>query len=313
MRDPDFDNLLRVLDRKPPRRPTLFEFLLNDRLYDRLTGRKEWPDADHLGWARRQIAAYAAAGYDYIATGASNLQFPYGEQAALASLSLNAGTLIHDRESFLAYPWPDPDKADRSHLEILPRELPGNMKIIVFSPNGVLENMLRLVGYESLCFMLADDPALAAEIFDAVGSRLLRNYQLSLDYPCVGAIIDNDDWGFKTGPMLSPDQLRRYVFPWHRQIIEAAHASGKPVILHACGNLEAMMDEVIGLGIDGKHSYEDNILPVEDAYERYAGRIAVIGGIDVDFVCRAAPAAVHERSRAMLERSRLRGGYALGT
>jgi uroporphyrinogen decarboxylase len=64
---------------------------------------------------------------------------------------------------------------------------------------------------------------------------------------------------------------------------------------------------------DGRHSYEDAILPVEEAYERYSGRIAILGGIDVDFVCRAAPDEVYRRSKAMLERSAMRGAYALGT
>jgi uroporphyrinogen decarboxylase len=85
-------------------------------------------------------------------------------------------------------------------------------------------------------------------------------------------------------------------------------------VLHSCGCLDAVIDDVIGtIGHDGKHSYEDAITPVEQAYEQLAGRIAVIGGIDVDFVCRSAPAAVYERSRAMLERAATRGGYALGT
>jgi len=39
----------------------------------------------------------------------------------------------------------------------------------------------------------------------------------------------------------------------------------------------------------------------------------VLGGIDLDFVCRATPEAVYARSRAMLERAAARGGYALGT
>jgi uroporphyrinogen decarboxylase len=49
------------------------------------------------------------------------------------------------------------------------------------------------------------------------------------------------------------------------------------------------------------------------AYERWGERIAILGGIDLDFVCRSTPAEVHARSRAMLERSATRGGYALGT
>ena len=35
---PDFDNLLAVLQRRAPKRPTLFEFFLNGRLYERLAG-----------------------------------------------------------------------------------------------------------------------------------------------------------------------------------------------------------------------------------------------------------------------------------
>ncbi|MFW5982426.1 MAG: uroporphyrinogen-III decarboxylase-like protein, partial [Candidatus Brocadiia bacterium] len=41
--------------------------------------------------------------------------------------------------------------------------------------------------------------------------------------------------------------------------------------------------------------------------------IAVLGGIDVDYVCRKQPGEIYERSRAMLERASDRGGYAPGT
>jgi len=92
------------------------------------------------------------------------------------------------------------------------------------------------------------------------------------------------------------------------------HAAGKPIILHSCGKLTEVYDDIIdSIGYDGKHSYEDAIEPVEDAYERLHNRIAVLGGIDVDFVCRRGPEEVYQRSRAMLDRTAGRGGYALGT
>jgi uroporphyrinogen decarboxylase len=52
---------------------------------------------------------------------------------------------------------------------------------------------------------------------------------------------------------------------------------------------------------------------LEDAYETYGSRIAILGGIDVDFVIRAAPEDVYQRAKTMLERTDARGGYALGT
>jgi uroporphyrinogen decarboxylase len=227
---------------------------------------------------------------------------------------MNDTAVIFDRASFDAYPWPDPDAFDYSMPGRLSGDLPGAMKIIAWGPGGVLENVMQLVGYEPLCLMLADDPLLAEDIFTAVGSRFVRYYELSAQCGTVGALISNDDWGFNTQTMLAPGVMRRYVFPWHKRIAEAIHAAGKPAILHSCGCLDAVMDDIIDdMKYDAKHSYEDKICPVEDAYERWHSRIAILGGIDLDFVCRSTPEAITARSLAMLERSAGRGGYALGT
>ena len=40
MHKPDFDNLLLILNREKPKRPTLFEFFLNVPLYEKLAGRE---------------------------------------------------------------------------------------------------------------------------------------------------------------------------------------------------------------------------------------------------------------------------------
>ena len=74
-----------------------------------------------------------------------------------------------------------------------------------------------------------------------------------------------------------------------------------------------MEDIIEDIKYDGKHSYEDVILTVEEAYEKWGGRIAILGGIDLDFVCRSTPEQIKARAKAMLERTKERGGYALGT
>ncbi len=313
-RTPDFGNLLAVLQRKRPDRPTLFEFFLNDRLYRRLTAGAAMDESDPLTPSRRAMHAFAAAGYDHVTLRIPGFAFPRRRHESAASRSMNDTGLIHDRPSFNAYAWPDPDAADLESLRTLGAELPGRMKLIVYSPDGLLENAMAIVGYETLCYMLADEPALAADVFDAIGSRLLRYYERAVSLPGVGAIVGNDDWGFASGTMIAPDDLRRYVFPWHRRIVAAAHAAGRPAILHSCGQLQDVMDEVIDdLRYDAKHSYEDKITPVEQAYQRWGDRIAILGGVDVDYVCRADPAQITARARALLTTTRTGGGYALGT
>ncbi|MEE4195960.1 MAG: uroporphyrinogen decarboxylase family protein, partial [Anaerolineae bacterium] len=90
--------------------------------------------------------------------------------------------------------------------------------------------------------------------------------------------------------------------------------AGIPAILHSCGNFSRVIDDIVDdMQFDARHSYEDTIWPVEEAYESLHQRIAILGGIDVDFICRSTPEAVYERSKAMLLKTKGRGGYALGT
>jgi uroporphyrinogen decarboxylase len=314
---PDFNNILKVLRREAPSRPTLFELFLNKPLYLKLAGPghsfgDDGGQVQPASW-RVLIKAFAAAGYDYASVRGSSFYFPTGNRDhGQSSVSMNEGAVIHDRASFEAYPWPDMDKIDYSGLTEVEPDLPEGMKLIVRGPCGVLENVMSLVGYEAACFMIADDPALAHDIFEAIGSRLVRHYENACRHKSVGACVSNDDWGFKTQPMFSPAAMREFVFPWHKRIVEAIHKSGRPAILHSCGNLASVMDDIIDdLKYDGKHSYEDVIMPVEEAYARYGSRIAILGGLDLDFVCRQTPEAVRTRAKAMLEQAPR--GYALGT
>jgi len=309
---PEFKNVLKILRHEAPSRPTLFEFFLNGKLYAHLAG-AEAPASihtpDHVRWLLR---AFQNAGYDYATYHGSAIHFPRGDHG-VGGFRMAGGTRIQDRTSFDAYPWPTPDDFDYSTLAI-DADLPQGMRLIVCGPGGVLENAVALVGYDTLCYLIADEPELVSDIFERIGSTLVRHYEIVSRYPAVGACISNDDWGFKTQPMLAPDQMRQYVHPWHQRIVETIHAAGKPAILHSCGNQESLYEDIIEtLRYDGKHSYEDTIQPVEEAYEQYGARLAILGGIDLDFICRSTPQAVYERSRAMLDRSAARGSYGLGT
>jgi uroporphyrinogen decarboxylase len=314
MRQPNFNNLLKVLNREIPDRHTLFEFFLNGPLYMKLAGEDAIRKEDSLDWYRVLIHAFKNAGYDYVTMQGSDFKFKVNNKHKIKSVSLNEGGVICDRKSFEEYNWPNPEDCDYSRLDILGRELPEGMKFIVWGAGGVLENVIELVGYDNLCFMLFEEPELVKDLFDEVGSRFVRYYKICAKYDSVGALIANDDWGFNTQTMISPADLRKYVFPWHKKIVEVIHNAGKPAILHSCGNLSSVMDDIIDdMKFDAKHSYEDVIMPVEEAYEKWGSRIAILGGIDVNFMCIASLEEITQRCREMLKRTASRGGYALGT
>jgi uroporphyrinogen decarboxylase len=314
---PDFGNLKKVLSRQVPPGPVLFEFFMNQRLYNKLADPELVAEKHEYEWGSVNpvvISAFANAGYDYATCYGSDMKFEVGEIPSEATISLNAGDLIRDRETFSEYPWPDADSFDYSRLSQAQDLLPDGMKLVVYGPGGVLENAISLVGFDRLCLMLADEPDLAKAVFDEIGQRLIRYYEICAGYDTVGALIVNDDWGFKTQTMLSPGEMRKYIFPWHKKMVETIHASRKPAIIHSCGCLEKVMDDIIeDMKYDAKHSFEDAIEPVETAYGRWGRRIAILGGIDVDFICRSGSEQIKKRCVAMLERTAGQGGYALGT
>ena len=74
--------------------------------------------------------------------------------------------------------------------------------------------------------------------------------------------------------------------------------------------MPALLDQV---KIAGRHSFEDAIEPVTEAKKSWGGRIALLGGIDMDFLCRASEEQVRQRVRETLATCLAGGGYCLGT
>jgi uroporphyrinogen decarboxylase len=311
--EPDFDNLLAVLRREVPDRPTLFEFYFNERIYRRVIPGPT--PADRAAWLRRFIQTFHRLGYDFATILLPGFQFSDPSlRETKETFSLNQGAVIRNQREFDAFDWQNPDEADYDLLSRVSEDLPSGMKLIPYSPDGVLENVIRLMGFDNLCYRLYDDLQLVEDVFEQVGSRLVQYYKKAVQYDCVGACLANDDWGFVSNTLISTDALRRFVFPWYKQIVDISHAAEKPVILHSCGYFENIVEDIIeDMHFDGRHSYEDNIMPVEEAYEKYHDRIAIIGGIDVNFICESTPDEVYARSKAMLERVSERGGFALGS
>jgi uroporphyrinogen decarboxylase len=261
-------------------------------------------------------------GYDYVPNFAL-VSFPHDNYlSADDTASLSRGQrawhdehhgAIRTRADFESYPWPSVGAMDYSNFERLESRLVEGMKVIGMT-SGVLENVTWLTGYETLATMLYEDPGLARDLFDRIGEILVSVHAKLARMDCIGATAMGDDMGFKTATMISPKHLREYVFPWQKKIVEAVHARGKPFILHSCGNLKAVMDDLIDyVKIDAKHSYEDQIQPVTEAKKLYGNRLSVLGGVDMDFLCRSTPDDVRRYVRRVLEECAPGGGYCLGT
>jgi uroporphyrinogen decarboxylase len=84
--------------------------------------------------------------------------------------------------------------------------------------------------------------------------------------------------------------------------------------LHSCGNLSEVYEDLVDdCKIDAKHSFEDVILPVTEFKKMYGDRITPIGGLDVDFICRASDDDLRRYVRKCVAECFHDGHWALGT
>jgi uroporphyrinogen decarboxylase len=221
--------------------------------------------------------------------------------------------IITSWKDFETYPWPEPKNADNYPMDYLAKNLPEGMAVLARA-GGVLEQVMWLIGYEPFAVWIYDNPDLIQAMFDKVESIFLPLAETVMQMDHVMGLLMGDDMGFRSGTMIAPKHLRKYVFPIQKKVAAIAHRYGKPFMLHSCGNLESVMEDLIDdVGIDSKHSFEDAILPVEEFSKRYNHRISVIGGVDVDLLCRGTEEDIRKRTRAILEACAPSRGYILGT
>ena len=224
--------------------------------------------------------------------------------------------MIHGQSDFDRFPWDEVERLAEmypQHIEALTRMLPEGMKIAVVG--SVLEQVMEwLLGYEVVFYGLYDEPSLIAAVFERVGEIVERLYRNVVAMPGVGVIWHGDDVGFKQGTFLPVEALRRLVFPWFRKYAAIAHAHGKPVWFHGCGNRHEIMEDLIEvIGFDALHSFEDPSYPVEACQRTHGGRIALLGGVDVDKLARLPEPDLRTYVRRVLDACQPSGRYALGS
>jgi len=335
---PDFGGLLRILQGETrPERVPIVEIAIDHEvlqaIQESLLGEPSamprgvyWPSVPDAHYYQELINLYYRLGYDFVPLCPLWINNPPGRiirvaDTAEASRGLREwvdenGALIRTWEDFENFPWNRIYAAPET-LEMASRHMPDGMKATVSA--SLFENVFEAVlGYKGLFFLMHDDPQLVEAVFNNCGQLVYKYYQSAVECDVVGAIFHADDMGFRTGTMISPADLRRLLFPWLAKYAALAHEHGKPFWIHSCGNLyrnsPSVMDDLIDLvKIDGFHSFQDVVLPVGQVKSRFGGRIALMGGADMDMLATLPEDELRSYLRAILDVCMPGGRFAFGS
>lgn len=135
-----------------------------------------------------------------------------------------------------------------------------------------------LRGPENLYIDLAERPAGLARLLETVHGFYREEMELwaSTD---VDALVFADDWGGRNGLLIAPALWRELFKPLYRDYVEIAHRRGKYAFMHSDGNIEAILPDLVEIGLDALNS-QLFAMDIQRIGERFAGRLTFWGEVD---------------------------------
>jgi len=217
-------------------------------------------------------------------------------------------------EDFKEFPWPNIDDVDFGPVERAAKILPEGMKLISGTLAGVFEESWMLMGFETFSIKLLEEPALIEAVVNKIGNFMYELIDKVTQMPEVGAIWHSDDIAYKTSTLLSPQVLKKLIFPWYKRFGELVHARGLPFMYHSDGNLWSVMDDLIECGYNSVHPIEPLGMDIYELKKKYGNKLCLIGNIEVDsFLSRGTPEQIEKEAKKKINALAPGGGYCCGS
>lgn len=128
----------------------------------------------------------------------------------------------------------------------------------------------------------------------------------------IDGVAAGRDYGYNTGPFVSPEIFRIAVFPGLKAWCDLVHEYGLVTLLHSCGNNQVLMDQIVEAGVDVYQSIQTE-MDIVKMKKRYGKNITLWGGVPAGALVSETPARVKEIARHNLEACKPGGGFIYAT
>lgn len=309
--DPDFRRVQSALACAQPDRVPLGELWVDRTIMEGFINKQVGShDTDEDYDLEAEIEFWYRAGYDYIHI---EPRYFFPKKSGRRPTPDEHTGLITTWDEFDQYPWPSLAEVDFSALEHAPDLLPSGMAIIA-GTSGIFEEAWMIMGFETLCLAIYDQPDLVAAVFNRVGSFVTKIFECIVAYPDVGALWISDDLAYTSGPMLKPVVYRQWLFPWYRCIKKIAVKNNLPLLLHSDGDLSLILPDLLEIGFNGLQPIEPKAMDIHALRNSLGSRLCLIGNVELDFpLVRGKPDDVTRLVKELIHDVAPGGGFCLGS
>ncbi len=265
-----------------------------------------------VGWAN----SYYRADHDYVDEWHVAWKIvPYETPFGTGRYTEIAGHPLADDDAISRYRPPDPDRPELYvDAEDMIRRYRGEYWIVGATVTTIFETAWALRGLERLLTDLVTDPERAGAILD-----IPFRYHLAAARRLVGMGVDmiwtGDDVGTQQGMMISPALWRRVFKPRMAAFFAELKAMNPDLVIayHSDGNIEAIVDDLVEIGLDVLNPVQPACMDPAALKRRYGRRLSCWGTIDEQFTLPfGTPEDVRREVRLRLETVGADGGLIIG-
>ena len=217
-------------------------------------------------------------------------------------------------EDYESWEQPDPNLKLRLAQFQSGRKIQKEMNDVVFSipaTGSLMECTWEGFGIETFSRILGHDKQIK-RIFDDRGSFTLELVKILAENDAQIVLLW-DDYGFKNGLFMNPRLYRKYIFPWIKQICDAAHKRDCKILLHSDGDLMEIFEDIIKCGVDALNPIESTTAnPDYDIFklnEKYGDKITFVGNLSPIMLAMGEISEIEDYAKKLIRELAPGGGY----
>ena len=205
---------------------------------------------------------------------------------------------------------PEPDESEMELVDHVIREL--GETHFVFARPGRFHGLGFIRGWSEDRFLrVAEDPDAVARAEMAAAERLGDVCQAFVDAGVDGVAIGTD-YGFNSGPFVSPATFARVYAPAMKRRCDILHELGMPCLFHSCGNNRLILDQMVDAGMDAYQAIQP-VEKVEELKRLYGDRLTLWGGVSTQTLASGTPGQVRHQALFTMKHCAPGGGLILAS
>lgn len=193
------------------------------------------------------------------------------------------------------------------------RELNEREKFILFDA-GCIWGVEEITSFEEFPLYLPwyySHPDVVERMHGFMADIVIERAKAAIDNGADG-IISCEDFGYSTGPWMSPQHFRRFILPGLKRVADAIKKKGSFYIVHSDGNNEPLLEMIAEAGVDGYQSIDIlGGMDLVDVKRRIGEKVCLVGNVDLRIIEKGSSEDIRKDVERCIGSAAGGGGYIL--